>query len=361
MSDLKEMAAAAPEIWRSGGGLALGLLFGAIAQRSGFCTMGAVSDIVNLSDWGRMRGWLLAMLVALAGTQALAMAGVCDLARSIYLAPRLTWASHLLGGTLFGIGMVLAGGCAARNLVRAGSGDVRALVTLMVMGIAGHASLGGLIGPLRAALERATAVTIGAPTQGLDSLLAQASGLDGASARTGIMLFLIVPGALFCLSGGASGRRPRYLVAGASIGLIVAAGWAITGLAYDELMPRPLPAASLSFVRPAGDTLDWLQRFTAGPLPGFGVASVIGTILGALAVALATGSFRVTGFVDTGDTLRNLGGAVLMGVGGVMALGCTMGQGITGLSTLAVGSLLTVLAIVAGAVCGFKILEQTMA
>ena len=143
-----------------------------------------------------------------------------------------------------------------------------------------------------------------------------------------------------------------------AIGLVVIAGWALTGLAYDDMATKPVPPISLTYVRPTGDALQWLVLFTAEPVPGFGTASVFGALIGAFAAALAMGRFRITTFSDTGGTLRNLAGAALMGLGGVMALGCTIGQGITGISTLALGSFLTFAAIVAGGLWGLRVLER---
>jgi hypothetical protein len=151
-----------------------------------------------------------------------------------------------------------------------------------------------------------------------------------------------------------------HIISGIGVGLVVIGGWALTGLAYDEFATRPTAPISLTYVRPAGDALEWLQRFTAVPVPGFGTATVFGALLGACAAALAMRRFRVSTFADTGDTLRNLLGAALMGVGGVMALGCTVGQAITGVSTLALGSFLAFAAIVAGGVYGLRVLERVI-
>ncbi len=152
-----------------------------------------------------------------------------------------------------------------------------------------------------------------------------------------------------------------HVTGGLVTGLTVVAGWAITGLAIDDLAVRPVTPASLSFVRPAGDTLEWLQRFTALGWPGFGVSSLLGALLGSFAAASAAGRFRIQAFSDTGDMLRGLSGAVLMGIGGVLALGCTIGQTITGLSTLAAGSLIATAAIAAGGVLGLKALARRVA
>ena len=163
-----------------------------------------------------------------------------------------------------------------------------------------------------------------------------------------------------CFMDGKFRTSPVHILSGVGVGLCIVAGWALTGLTFDELSDKPVAPVSLTFVRPTGDTLEWLQRSTALGLPGFGVASVFGTILGAFLMAKTSGQFRITTFSDRGDTLRNLGGAVLMGVGGIMALGCTIGQGITGLSTLAVGAFLTFAGLIAGGILGIRALEALL-
>ena len=153
---------------------------------------------------------------------------------------------------------------------------------------------------------------------------------------------------------------PSHVIAGVVVGLCVTAGWALTGLSYDEFADRAQNPMSLSYVRPSGDFLEYLMRFTADVIPTFGVATVIGALVGAFVAAKSMGRFQLTTFADTGDTLRNLGGAALMGIGGVLALGCTVGQGITGLSTLAVGSLITFVMIVVGGIVGLKTMERML-
>ena len=163
---------------------------------------------------------------------------------------------------------------------------------------------------------------------------------------------------VYCFGGAGFRTSPVHIWSGIGIGLCAVAGWALTGLAFDEMSDRPTQPISLTYVRPTADAIEWLERYTAARLPGFGVATVFGAILGAFLVAVAKGRYRVTGFADTSDMLRSLMGAMLMGVGGVMALGCTIGQGITGVSTLALGSFLTFAAIVTGGVAGVKALER---
>jgi uncharacterized protein len=361
MNALRDLVTADAPVWLAAGGLLIGFAFGAIAQRTNFCTMGAISDVMALKDWRRARAWALAAGTALLGAQLLQWIGAVDLSLSMYLSARLNWLGSLLGGLIFGIGMVFAGGCASRNLVRAGSGDARAVLVLVVIGSLAYITIGGILGPLRAMLERSTSVPLGVPTQSLGDLLAPHIGMPSPTAQLVAAAAILLPVFVFCFASASFRASPRHVWGGIGIGLAAVAGWLLTGLAFDEMTEWPRPPISLTYVRPVGDTMEWLERFTAAPLPGFGVATVVGALLGAFVMAAATGAFRVTGFAGSDDTLRHLMGAALMGVGGVMALGCTIGQGISGVSTLAAGSFLAVLAIVLGAVLGVKALERSIA
>jgi len=151
---------------------------------------------------------------------------------------------------------------------------------------------------------------------------------------------------------------PVHLIAGVGIGVLVVVGWLLTGLAFDEFANAPIPPISLTFVRPTGDSLDYLMRITALGAPGFGVVTLLGTILGGTLAALSSNSFHLATFADTSDTLRNVFGAAMMGIGGVLALGCTIGQGLTGFSTLAMGSVITFVFIILGGIVGMKAMER---
>ena len=340
------------------GGLLIGFAFGAVVYRTNYCAMGSLSDIHNFNDYRRFRAWILAAATALLGTQLLQSAGVVALERSMYLASSFNWFGYIAGGFIFGIGMVFAGGCPSRNLARAGGGDLRSLLTLIVLGIVAYMTIAGLIAPVRATVENATAFSLGASGQGIGDLLSALTGASRGTVRL-VMTGLIAAAALaFCFADLRFRNSPVHIVSGIGVGLTVVAGWAITGLAYDDMATRPIPPISLTYIRPMGDTLQWLALFTATPAPGFGVASVFGALLGAFAAAMAMGRFRLSTFSDADDTVRNLMGAAMMGVGGVMALGCTVGQAITGVSTLALGSFVTFGAIVAGGFYGLKLLER---
>jgi uncharacterized membrane protein YedE/YeeE len=357
MEALRDGVAQHAGVWLALGGLAIGCLFGAVVFATNFCAMGSLSDIHNFGDWRRFRAWLLAGATALVGAQLLQAGGVVALDKSMYLAaPGLNWAGHILGGGMFGFGMVFTGGCPSRNLARAGSGDLRSLLTLVVLGLFAYMALGGIFAPLRAALEQATSVAIEA--RSLGDLVGRAGGLTATAGNLAAMA-LVAAGALaYCFADARFRASAVHVGSGLAVGLIVAAGWAITGLAFDDMATRPVPPISLTYVRPAGDALQWLTLFTAAPMPGFGTASVFGALIGACVTSLVMGRFRLSSFSDTADTVRSLGGAALMGIGGVMALGCTVGQSITGVSTLALGSFLTFAALVAGGRYGLRVLER---
>ncbi len=363
MSGLRDVIAHSAPTYLALGGVLIGLVFGYTVYRTNFCTMGSISDIVNFGDWRRFRAWMLAAVTALVGTQLLSAVGTVGLEKSMYVSPNFNWLGHVVGGVMFGFGMVLAGGCASRNLARVGGGDLRALMVLLVMGLCAYMAIGGLFGPARSALERWSAIDLkglGMSSQTLGAFLARAVGMSLSRADVIAAGMITLSALLYCFRDAAFRSSRTHVVAGVCVGLCVVAGWWLTGIAYDELADRPTNPISLTFVRPTGDALEWLQRFTAGMVPGFGVATVFGAIGGSFIAARQMGRFKLTSFSDLGDTRRNLVGAALMGVGGVMALGCTIGQGVSGISTMALGAFVTFAAIVYGAVRGMSYLERSV-
>jgi uncharacterized membrane protein YedE/YeeE len=283
-----------PQLLTSLFGFAIGLVFGAVGQRTNFCAMGAVADIVVFGDWRRMRAWLLAIAVALLGAQGLAAAGLVDLSESIYLSGSLNWAGSIIGGLIFGVGMVLAGGCGSRNLVRLGQGDLGSLLVVLVLAISAYMALHGLTALLRVNLEGLAAVdlaALGLSGQGLDQMLAGSMGIEAGSARLVVALVIALGLLVFCFANSGFRGSPRNITAGLAIGLLVAAGWAATGVAGADDF-EPVRLASLTFVAPVGDSLIYLMTFTGSSL-SFGVAVVVGVILGAFGAAKAAGQYRL--------------------------------------------------------------------
>jgi hypothetical protein len=340
-------------------GLLAGVVFGATAQRTGFCTMGAISDVVNLQDYRRLRAWLLAIAVAIAGSQALHLSGAVDLGKSIYLTANLGWLGAIIGGLMFGFGMTLTGGCGNKTLVRLGAGNLKSLVVALVLGVFAYMTLRGLIGVARINFIESTnadLTSVGVATQGIPDLLAAGTGLSLAGLRWVVAAAVVLGLLWYCFKDAEFRASTQNIAGGLIIGTLIPLGWIITGIVgADDFDPVPL--ASFTFVAPIGEGLMYLMAFTGATI-NFGIAAVAGVVLGSFLVAVATRTFRIESFADRGDMLRHLAGGALMGTGGVLALGCTIGQGITGLSTLAFGSVIAVLAIVAGSVYGFKYLEE---
>lgn len=342
----------------------LAVVFGAVAQRTRFCTMGAIADVVSMGDWTRARMWALAIAVAVLGFNLMVGLGWIEARHSIYAATRLLWLSSVVGGALFGFGMVLASGCGSKNLVRLGGGNLKALVTVLVLGVAAFATMRGITAVLR--VNSVELVYLELPAgQDLPSLLSAGLGIATPT------LALALGAALALLLTAWVLRRPEgrtmeVWLGGAGIGAVVVATWWVSGrLGYVPEDPNTLEPAflatnsrrmeSLSMVAPVGYALDWLLFFSdKAKVLTLGIVSVVGVAVGSCVASLADRSFRWEGFGSIEDLANHLVGAVLMGVGGVVAMGCTIGQGLSGVSTLSLGSLLALLGIVGGAVLALR-------
>jgi uncharacterized membrane protein YedE/YeeE len=345
---------------------ALAFVFGAVATRVSFCTMGAISDVANFGDWRRMRMWLLAIAVAIAGTALLQSAGLIDTAKTIYTSAKVPWLSHLIGGGLFGFGMTLASGCGSKTLIRAGAGNLKSLVVLTFLAIGAYMTLKGAFAPLRAfGLDpvRLDLSGIGAKTSDLPAV-ASAAGLGSA---TWWLPLLVVAGLGAFVFASREFRASRELVIGGLVvGAVIVAGWYVSGhLGYLAEDPRTLEEhfvatdsgrmESFSFVAPAAYLLELLILWTdQSRVLTFGIAAVLGMLAGSFAMAVATRTFRWEGFGSVEDIGNHMVGGLMMGFGGVTALGCTIGQGLTGVSTLAVGSILSFGAIVGGCLVALR-------
>ena len=326
-----------------------GLIFGAVVQRTHFCTMGAIADLVLFGDGRRMRAWLLAIAVALLGSQLLALAGIVDLADSLYRSSEILWLGALIGGLLFGFGMTLTGGCTSRNIVRLGAGNLKSLVVLLIMAMTAYMTMNGLL-----AFPRLRLNMIG----GIESEDQAIASLLGLASLPSLLITLMITALLiiFCFKDRKFRASGKDLTAGFLLGSLIPIGWLITGtLGNDPFEPEPL--SSFAFVAPVARGLIYLMTFPSASI-SFGIAAVGGVFLGGFLAARYAGDFRIEGFSGLDDLIRHLVGAALMGVGGVLGLGCTVGQGMTGLSTLALGSMLTTVSIMAGGVLGVRFLER---
>ncbi|MGY3561121.1 putative membrane protein YedE/YeeE [Bradyrhizobium sp. USDA 4463] len=330
-------------------GFVIGLVYGSVGLLSGFCLMSSMRAWLAEGDGRLVRSYALAIAVAIAASQFLADAGMVDLGKSIYLQQTFSLPVLFLGGLLFGYGMVLSNGCGSRALVLLGRGNLRSFVVVTVLAIAAQMTLKGLIAPARIALVQASQTTVN--VNSLPSVLATLGLAEGASRAlaAAVIAFALI---LFAFAHTAFRRSPGQIAAGVIVGLLVAGGWYVTGyVGADDF--NPVPVTSLTFIAPIADSLQYAMLSTGLTL-NFGIATVGGVLAGSLVTALVTGRFRLEGYSSPRHMLRSAGGAALMGIGGVMAFGCSIGQGLTGVSTLALGSFVAVAGIVLGTAAGLR-------
>jgi uncharacterized membrane protein YedE/YeeE len=337
--------------------LLVGMVFGAVTSKTNFCTMGAVSDWVNIGSKDRLRAWFLAIGIAMLASQTMHATGVINISDAFYLTPNFGWLGYLLGGFLFGIGMTLASGCGQRTLARVGSGNLKSLVVLTILGLTAYMTMRGLLALFRVNVIEVSNINLAKSDivdQGMGTLVAAATGLENI-ARVNLVLAILLGGGLIIFAFASKTFRGSFdnVLAGITIGLLIPAGWYITGVVgFDDF--EPMRFESLTFIGPTGESLMYLMTFT-GSVINFGIAAVFGVILGSFLYAILSGRFHVETFTDHADMVRHIVGAVLMGFGGVLALGCTIGQGITGMSTLATGSLMALISIIFGCALTLKV------
>jgi len=366
--------------------LILSVLLGAIVNKTNFCTMGAVSDMVNIGDYGRFRAWLLAIAVAMIGVSILEYLGIVNITDTFpgYRGTQLIYVENILGGILFGIGMTYASGCGNKTLVRIGGGNIKSIFVFIIIALIAYymtfpfpdsdktlysTLFYGWVNPLAVSLD--TNQDIGALFGGENTQTARlVAGL------------VVACGMLFYIFKSSDFRSSKdNILGGIIIGLIVLAAWYITSnisvtaddtnyslpeyyaewdmvAESDEGKPatgRTLNSQSFTFINPIGQTYGYIKDGFSANLLTFGLISVFGVILGSFLWSLISKSFRIEWFASVKDFVNHSIGAILMGFGGVLALGCTVGQGITGMSTLAIGSILTFVSIIFGSSLTMKI------
>jgi uncharacterized membrane protein YedE/YeeE len=341
------------------GGLVLGLLLGAVGQATRFCVRGAIADWVTLRSPGRLVSWLLAIAVGAIAVQALLSAGLFDGSRTIAWGERFPWLSYLVGGLMFGYGMILAGGCPQRCLVKAGQGNLKALLTLVLIAIVSLMTLRGAFAALRATALDSFALGAGG-TQDLGGLVGRATSTSPAVLRWLFTIALSAAVLAFAWQVRAQ-SKPAHWIGGVAVGLLVAAAFFLTGsLGFLPEHPETLEAAwlgtqsrrpeGLSFSAPLAHGLDLLTLWSdKATVATFGVTVSLGVLLGSFVTARLRGDFHLESFKTPGELGAHSAGALLMGFGGITALGCSLGNGVTGLAMLSTGSLLAVAGICAGA------------
>jgi uncharacterized membrane protein YedE/YeeE len=341
-------------------GLVIGLILGAVGQVSRFCVRGAIADWFVFGGRARLVSWLLAAAVGSIVLQVLIGWGLFDATRAVAWSNRFLWLSYLVGGLVFGFGMVLTGGCPQRSLVKAGEGNLRSLVVLIVTALVAMMTLKGVLAEFRASVLDRHAATLAGP-QDLGSLVGGLVSAPSQVVRWALAVMLLAAVAVLAWRSRAS-MNAMHWVGGIVVGLLVPASFLATGyLGFVAEHPETLEAAwigtqtrrpeGLSFSAPLAHTMDLLTLWSDKSMVAtFGVTLVAGVFLGSFASAKARGKFRLEAFDRPEDLLSHLAGAVLMGFGGVTAVGCSIGQGVTGLAMLSAGALLAVAGISAGAV-----------
>ena len=330
-------------------GLLIGLAYGAVGLLSGFCLMSSLRGWWAEGDSRLIRSYALALGVAIVATQLLAGGGLVDLGKSIYLQRSFSVPLMFFGGLLFGYGMVLSNGCGSRALVLLGRGNLRSLVVVIVLGIAAQMTLKGLIAPMRVVLLQASQT---APAVLSLPALLSTFGVSETFARTLAAAVMSAALIIFAFAHAPFQRAWGQIAAGVIVGLLVAAGWFATGyLGADDF--NPAQVTSLTFISPIADALQYAMLSTGLTL-NFGITLVAGVFAGSLVTALLTRRFHWEGYTSPRHMLRSIGGAALMGAGGAMAYGCSVGQGLTGLSTLALASFVAVAGILLGSAAGLR-------
>ncbi|HEB96884.1 MAG TPA: YeeE/YedE family protein [Sedimenticola thiotaurini] len=350
----------------------MALVLGAVVNKTNFCTMGAVSDWVNMGDTGRLRAWFMAVAVATLGVAAFEAMELLDAgsSRVPYRGSLFFWPRYIVGGLMFGVGMTLASGCANKNLVRIGGGNLKSLLVILMVGAMAYlmtkTDFYGTVFHSWMAPISPDLAAYGIGDQGLGTLIGSLFGMENPSSLNLWVAILLGLGMLAIVFRSRDFRSSLDLVLGGLVvGLVVLGGWYVTGgpmgqewMEAVEFMDEPPPGVgtqSYTFVNPAGETLSYLSNPADTTLITFGVAALFGVVAGSFLWALLSRGLRLEWFVNLRDFVSHMIGGALMGIGGVLALGCTIGQGVTGVSTLALGSFIAMGSIILGSALTMKV------
>ena len=364
----------------------IAVIMGAVVNKTNFCTMGAVSDMVNMGDYGRIRAWLLAIAVALLGVTGLEYLGMVEINSTFppYRNGQLVFGENILGGLLFGIGMTLASGCGNKTLIRIGGGNLKSVLVFIIIALIAWY----MINPFPGSDKTLFSLLFYDWIRPVSADLTSQQDIGAVISTENTAMIRLIAGGLISLIllvfifRSADFRSSRdNILGGVVVGLVILAAWYTSSniavnaddslysmsdyynewdmLAEDNSGKPERGSAvapqSFTFINPIGQSYGYTQSGFDKAMINFGLVSVIGVILGSLLWSLISRSFRIEWFVDMKDFFTHLAGAILMGFGGVLAMGCTIGQGITGVSTLAIGSILTLISIVFGSALTMKI------
>lgn len=350
----------------------LGFILGFVVTKTNFCTMGAVSDWVNIGDLSRFKSWMLAAAVAILGVTILNYLSFFDIndSRIPYRNSMFAWPRYIIGGLMFGIGMTYASGCGNKVLIRVGGGNLKSLVVLLVAGtmayIMTRTDFYGIIfhswmNPISLDLAQ-----IGIIDQSLPTIISSIFSINNSThfnlilgvTVSSIMIFMIFKSGKFIQSFD-------NVFSGIIVGSVIVIAWLLTGgvtgqewIEANDFLDDPLPSVgmqSFTFINPMGETLIFAGNAANSYYLTFGVTALLSVIIGSFVYSILSKNFRIEWFLSRQDFIRHIIGAVLIGIGGVLAMGCTIGQGVTGISTLAIGSFITLIFIILGAAITMKI------
>ena len=350
----------------------LGFILGYVVNKTNFCTMGAVSDLVNIGDSSRFKAWLLAIATAIVGVTLLEYMSIVDIdeSRIPYRNSVFFWPRYILGGIMFGIGMTLASGCGNKILIRIGGGNIKSIFVLIVAGLMAllmtRTDFYGLLfhswmNPISPDLAK-----LGISDQSIQTMFSSITGIESNN----MIITILVPAIISILLlkyifSSYSKLSSDNILSGIVVGLVVTFAWLISGgelgqawIENNDFLDTPYPSVgvqSFTFINPMGELLIYSSSFFDSFYLTFGVTALISTIFGSFIYALISNNLRLEWFANKHDFYRHLLGAVLIGIGGVLSLGCTIGQGVTGVSTLALGSIITLISIIFGASLMMKI------
>lgn len=365
----------------------IALIMGMVVNKTNFCTMGAVSDVVNMGDSSRLRAWILAMAIAMLGVtifEAMAFFSV-DVTRPPYRGSNFAWLEYVVGGIMFGVGMTLGSGCGNKTLIRIGGGNIKSVIVLAVIAVCAYYMINPFPGTDKTIYSEvfypwtslASVSLVG--KQDISGFINSATSIDLGTLRLVIGL-LVVAALTFIVFRSSDFRSSKdNIIGGTVVGLAVLAAWYVSGgfatisadgdvyswveYASDDVWslieegkrPPAVAVQSFTFINPMGETYGYVLSGFSSSVVTFGLMSLFGVISGSFLWSLITKSFRIEWFVDFRDFRTHFIGAILMGIGGVLSLGCTFGQGITGISTLSVGSIIAFASIVFGSALTMKI------
>ena len=350
----------------------LGFILGYVVNKTNFCTMGAVSDLVNIGDSSRLKAWLLAITTAIVGVTSLEYLGMVDVSESRipYRNSVLFWPRYIIGGIMFGIGMTLASGCGNKILIRIGGGNLKSIFVLLIAGLMAllmtRTDFYGLIfhswmSPISPDLAK-----LGIPDQSVQTIFSSLTNIDAGNILITIFIPLLI--CVFLLKyifSSYTSLSSDNILSGVVVGLVVTFAWLISGgelgqawIENNDFLDTPYPSVgvqSFTFINPMGEVLIYTSSVFDNFYLTFGVTALISTIVGSFVYSLISSNLRIEWFANKHDFFRHFIGAVLIGIGGVLSLGCTIGQGVSGVSTLAIGSIITLLSIIFGASLMMKI------